>query len=148
VNRRTGVPAVMALLVAGCASTGLDTKPGSPASVEREFTLGLVQKEIRVGMSQTDVAGALGSPNIVTRDVGGHEAWVYDKIATEASYSRSSEGALGSASVVPANALLLGIVGGSRSQGRSVTSQRTLTVILRFDGGGLVESFSFHASRF
>jgi hypothetical protein len=141
-------PGLMALLLAGCASAGGDAKQAAPGSAERLFTLGLVQKEIRVGMSQTDVAGALGSPNIVTRDADGHEAWVYDKIATEASYSRTSEGALGSASAVPANALLLGIAGGSRSQGRSVTSQRTLTVILRFDGDSLVESFDFHASRF
>jgi outer membrane protein assembly factor BamE (lipoprotein component of BamABCDE complex) len=41
------------------------------SSKEREFTVGLVQKEIRVGMSQTEVAEALGSPNIVTRDKDG-----------------------------------------------------------------------------
>lgn len=141
-------PGLTALLLAGCASTGVATKPAAPGAAEREFTLGLVQKEIRVGMSQTDVASALGSPNIVTRDARGNEAWVYDKIATEASYSRSSVGAVGSASAVPGTSLLLGMAGGSQAQGRSSTSQRTLTVILRFDANGLVESFSFHASRF
>src|SRR5512139_2357301 len=60
------------------------------SSREREMTVGIVQKEIRVGMSQADVATALGSPNIVTKDSGGKETWIYDKIATEASYSRSS----------------------------------------------------------
>jgi hypothetical protein len=42
-------------------------------------------------MSGTEVAVALGSPNIVTRDSGGKETWIYDKIATEASYSKSSK---------------------------------------------------------
>jgi hypothetical protein len=32
------------------------------------MTLGVVQKEIHKGLSQADVAEALGSPNIVTRD--------------------------------------------------------------------------------
>ena len=141
-------PGLVALLLAGCASKGRDAKPAAPTSAEGELTLGLVQKEIQVGMSQTDVAGALGSPNIVTRDASGQEAWVYDKIATEASYSTSRTAALASGSAAPGVSLLLGVVGGSRSQGRSTTSQKTLTVIIRFDGGALVESFSFHASRF
>jgi outer membrane protein assembly factor BamE (lipoprotein component of BamABCDE complex) len=146
-KRSSGFAGLAALLLAGCASTG-STKPVTPAVTEREFTLGLVQKEIRVGMSQADVAAALGSPNIVTRDAAGDEAWVYDKIATEASYSRSSMGALASANAAAGTALLLGIAGGSRAQGRSTTSQRALTVVLRFDKAGLVETFSFHASRF
>lgn len=60
------------------------------SSQEREMTLGIVQKEIRVGLSQADVAAALGSPNIVTKDSADKETWVYDKIASEASYSASS----------------------------------------------------------
>ena len=40
---------------------------------ERDMTVGIVQKEIRVGMSQADVAEALGSPNIVTKDNEGSE---------------------------------------------------------------------------
>jgi hypothetical protein len=54
---------------------------------ERTMTLGVVQKEIHRGLSQADVAEALGSPNIVTRDSAELETWVYDKTATEASYS-------------------------------------------------------------
>ena len=44
---------------------------------EREMTVGIVQKEIRKGMSQADVAVALGSPNIVTNDGSGKETWIY-----------------------------------------------------------------------
>ena len=39
---------------------------------------------------EDQVATALGSPNIVTRDAEGRETWIYDKIATEASYSNSN----------------------------------------------------------
>lgn len=119
---------------------------------EREMTVGLVQKEIRVGMSGAEVAAALGSPNIVTRDNQGRESWIYDKVATEASYSKSSGGV--SASVggtgVAGDVLLLGMVGAKhgRSRGASATTQKTLTVIIRFDTNGAVETFSYHSSKF
>lgn len=129
-----------------------EPRPRGPAAEEREFTLGLVQREVRVGMSAADVVAALGSPNILTRDAEGRESWVYDKIATEASFSTSSTGigggALGSTS--SAASALLGLVGAhhSKEKGASRTSQRTLTVIVKFARDGGVESFTFHASRF
>lgn len=119
---------------------------------EREMTVGIVQKEIRKGMSQADVAIALGSPNIVTNDGSGKEAWIYDKIATEASYSNSSGGISGGvgAGGLAGSALILGGVGGgySKSAGASSTTQKTLTVVIKFDNRGRVESFSYHASKF
>jgi hypothetical protein len=74
------------------------------------MTVGIVQKEIRVGMSQADVALALGSPNIVTSDGSGKETWIYDKIASEASYSASSGGVSGGvgAGGLAGSALILG----------------------------------------
>lgn len=116
------------------------------------MTLGLVQKEIKVGMSQADVAAALGSPNIVTRDKEGRESWIYDKIATEASYRDSKGNVSGSVAgtTFVADTLLLGMIGGSqsRSSGASATTQKTLTVIIRFNNEGLVDSFSYHSSTF
>jgi outer membrane protein assembly factor BamE (lipoprotein component of BamABCDE complex) len=119
---------------------------------EREMTLGIVQREIRVGMSQADVATALGSPNIVTRDSASRETWVYDKIATEASYSSSSSsigGATGAGGLA-GNALILGVLTGgySQSAGAYSSTQKTLTVVIKFDGSGNVESFSYHSSKF
>ena len=122
------------------------------SSREREMTVGIVQKEIRVGMSQADVAVALGSPNIVTNDGSGKETWIYDKIATEASYSASSGGISGGAGAggLAGSALILGGVGGgySKSAGASSTTQKTLTVVIKFDNKRRVESFSYHASKF
>ena len=119
---------------------------------EREMTVGIVQKEIRKGMSQADVAVALGSPNIVTNDGLGKETWIYDKIATEASYSTSRGGVSGGvgAGGLAGSALILGGVGGgySKSAGASSTTQKTLTVVIKFDDRKNVESFSYHASKF
>jgi len=119
---------------------------------EREITVGIVQKEIRVGMSQADVVAVLGSPNIVTKDSEGKETWIYDKIATEASYSRSSGGIGGNvgAGGIAGTTLILGLLGGSysREAGATSTTQKTLTVIIKFDKDNKVESFSYHASKF
>jgi outer membrane protein assembly factor BamE (lipoprotein component of BamABCDE complex) len=116
------------------------------------MTVGIVQKEIRTGMSQADVAEVLGSPNIVTRDSEGKETWIYDKIASEASYSNSSAGVggqgLGAAS--PGSSLLLGMISGgySKEAGATSSTQKTLTVLIKYGKNNLVESFSYHTSKF
>jgi len=120
---------------AGCTSAAQHQQSlGSTA--EREMTLGIVQKEIRAGLTQDEVINALGSPNIVTRDAAGRETWVYDKIASEASYSRSD-----------AYGTIL-ILGGGQAAGASSTSQKTLTVAIKFGDDQRVDTFSYHSSRF
>lgn len=99
-------------------------------------TVGTVQKEIRIGMSGAEVAQILGSPNIVSTDEKRREVWVYDKISTETAYSESSGGV---------GILILGF--GSNS-GAVSKSQKTLTVIIKFDEQGLVRDFAYHTSRF
>lgn len=148
-RRKTLLAVVLFLASTGCR-TAADHTASLPSAKEREFTLGLVQKEIRIGMAQTDVVTALGSPNILTRDADGNESWVYDKIATEASYSKSTSIVGGNPSAANAAAtLFLGLVaGGSQSSGASSSTQKTLTVIIKFDTNALVQSFSFHASKF
>ncbi len=123
------------VLLSGCMSAARHQQ-NLPSAKEREMTVGTVQKEIRVGMSQADVAMVLGSPNIVTRDSEGKETWVYDKMATEVSYSHDG-GWL---------CLILG--GYSKDAGAASTTQKTLTVVIKFNEQKLVESFSYHASKF
>ncbi len=122
-------------LLSGCMSAA-QHQQSLPSTQEREMTLGIVQKEIRVGMSQADVATALGSPNIVTKDSESKETWIYDKIATEASYSKSH----GYGTIL--------ILGFSRDTGAVSSTQKTLTVVIKFNEKNLVESFSYHASKF
>jgi outer membrane protein assembly factor BamE (lipoprotein component of BamABCDE complex) len=119
---------------------------------ERQMTVGIVQKEIRDGMSAAEVAEVLGSPNIVATDGESREVWVYDKISTDVTYSKDS-GGLGAV-------LLIGSASGgtsggglgsgsySRSAGAHSRTQRTLTVVIKFDEHQKVRDFSYHASRF
>lgn len=138
---------LLTLVVMGCQTVGEHRAAVQDDSGNR-LTVGKVQKEIRVGMSGADVASVLGSPNIVSTDEERREVWIYDKIASDRAYSSSSGGV---------NALILGYgggtaggvsVGGGSSAGASSTSQRTLTVIIKFDKSGKVRDFAYHTSRF
>jgi len=132
----------------GCQSAAYHRAAVNQDAGDR-LTVGTVQREVRVGMSGAEVVQALGSPNIVSTDDERREVWIYDKIATERAYSSSSGGV---------NALILGGfggsaagalgVGGSSSSGASSTSQRTLTVIVKFDKSARVRDFAYHTSRF
>ena len=140
------------ILTSGCMSAsehGSNVQEGLQGD---RLTVGTVQREIRKGMSGAEVAQVLGSPNIVTTDEEGREVWVYDKIATDRVYSTSSGGV---------SALILGggiagttPIGGavapqySAGAGATSTSQRTLTVIIKFDKERKVRDFAYHASRF
>ena len=119
---------------------------------EEAMTVGQVQKEIRVGMSSADVAAALGSPNIVTTDDERREQWVYDKISTDRAYSSDSGGILtlifGSASFSDSGgggSLFPSYTSGS---GAASSTQKTLTVIIKFDHSHRVRDFAYHASTF
>ena len=59
---------------------------------EQQMTLGIVQRDIKIGTSQADVAMVLGSPNIVTQDADGKETWIYDKVSSITSYGSSGFG--------------------------------------------------------
>lgn len=100
------------------------------------ITVGTVQKEIKVGLSAAEVAAALGSPNIVSTDEERREIWIYDKIASDRVVSQDS----GFGSLL--------ILGSSGVRGASSSSQRTLTIIIKFDKESKVRDFSYHTSRF
>ena len=122
------------------------------ASKEREMTVGLAQKEIRVGMSQADVAAALGSPNIVSKDSEGNESWIYDKIATQVTYTEDkSDVSAGAAGVPFIGSWLLGLSGRakySKATGGTTQTQKTLTIVIKFDEKSMVKTLSYHTSKF
>jgi hypothetical protein len=95
-------------------------------------------------MSGAEVATVLGSPNIVTTDTQRRETWVYDKISTEVAYSKSEGAVVG----LMFSSVAGGLGGGHVKAGAKGTSQRTLTVVIKFDDAGLVRDFSYHTSRF
>jgi len=116
------------------------------------ISAGTVQREIREGMSSADVVQVLGAPNMVTTDEHRREVWVYDRISTEHVYSTSTGGI---------SALILGGLAGSsggglggaapgvsRGAGAASTSQRTLTIIIKFDEENRVRDFAYRQSSF
>ena len=126
---------ISSLMLIGCVTISRQHK-GVETDEDEELTVGTVQREIRIGMSAAEVAEVLGSPNIVTTDEERREVWIYDKISSEVSYSES--GGYGT----------LIIVGGSSSRGEKSTSQKTLTIIIKYDEEKKVRDFAYHTSRF
>ena len=128
-----------ALLILGCASAS-DHKRLVQDDKTDKLTVGTVQRKVKVGMTSAEVAEVLGSPNIVSTDEERREVWIYDKVATDVTYSKSeSEGGV---------FLLITGFGGSGSSGSSSTNQRTLTIIIKFDKDGKVRDFAYHTSSF
>ncbi|NIB42971.1 hypothetical protein HBA55_25410 [Pseudomaricurvus alkylphenolicus] len=139
--------AISVLALSGCMSASQHRADVHDDSTDR-VTVGVVQKEIRIGMAGGEVAATLGSPNIVSTDENRREVWIYDKISTDVSYSKSSAGV--SSLILGASSAVLGGVGGSasRSAGAASKSQKTLTIIIKFDENRLVRDFAYHTSRF
>jgi hypothetical protein len=112
----------------------------------------MVQGQIHAGMTKADVAQILGAPNIVSKDLKGLEAWIYDKVASETSYSNSSNSIGGGAGALTGvGSVLLGGIGSAsnnRNTGAVATSQRTLTVVITFNNAGLVDNSTYHSTTF
>jgi outer membrane protein assembly factor BamE (lipoprotein component of BamABCDE complex) len=134
-RRHLLIIAILVSVLFGCSSAQKHRADVANQDADR-ISVGTVQREIRVGMSGADVVSALGSPNMVTTDDQRRETWVYDKVATEKAYSSSSGG------------LWLIIAGRSGRSGASSTTQRTLTIIIKFDEKGLVRDYSYRQSSF
>lgn len=123
------------LFLSGCSTASSHLKSVKSDGGDR-ITVGKVQREIRIGMPSAQVIEVLGSPNIVSTDENRLEVWVYDKIATDVSYSNSEGGVW----------LILGAVSGN--SGATSTSQRTLTIVIKFDADKKVRDFAYHSSSF
>jgi outer membrane protein assembly factor BamE (lipoprotein component of BamABCDE complex) len=118
------------LVLAGCAS------PPPPPEQAEQLTVGKVQGEIKVGMDAASVAQILGSPNIVTTDEQRREVWIYDKVSSDrVDTARSAYGTII-------------ILGGSRSTSSSSSTQRTLTIIIKYDEQKKVRDFAYNYSQF
>lgn len=138
----------LVFVLSGCQSAGQHMTDVQAGMTGQNLSVGAVQREIRVGMTNAEVAEVLGSPNIVTTDEQRREVWVYDKIATDRAYSSSTGGVSALFLGFGSQAGGLGSAGASRGAGASSTSQRTLTVIIKFDENGRVRDFAYHQSKF
>lgn len=123
-----------ALFLVGC-KTASEHRRDIRDDTGDKVTVGKVQAEIKKGMSGAEVIAILGSPNIVTTDEEIRENWVYDKFATEGVYSTSTGGL---------SILFLG----ERPVGAVSKTQRTLTIVIKFDKNKKVRDFAYHSSSF
>jgi outer membrane protein assembly factor BamE (lipoprotein component of BamABCDE complex) len=124
--------AIALLLTSGCM-TASEHRADIRDDTGDRITVGKVQREIKVGMPSSQVIEILSSPNVVTTDEKRREVWIYDKISSERVASASTDS--------------LFIMGNS-AVGASSTSQRTLTIIIKFDEASKVRDFAYHTSRF
>ena len=138
---------LLPVILTACASAG-DHRRAVQDDTGDRLTVGKVQKEIRVGMSGAEVAEVLGSPNIVSTDEERREVWIYNKVATDYVQSSSSGGV--SALILGIGSAVGGLGGGnySSSAGAASSSQRTLTIIIKYDKEGKVRDFAYHTSKF
>ena len=142
--KKTLTLVISSIILSGCTTAGDHRQ--AVQNDGGKLTVGVVQKEIKEGMSGADVATALGSPNMVTKDKAGVETWIYDKVSTEFVHSSSSGGA---SSLILGLGAVVGAAGGSyrSSSGASSQTQRTLTIIIKFIEGEVSE-YTYHASSF
>ena len=117
----------------GCMTHPTNNDENANAS---NLTVGKVQGEIKEGMPASDVASILGSPNIVTTDEQRREVWIYDKVSSNRVDTRNSVGG----SII--------IFGGSSRQAESTSTQKTLTIIIKYDDQKKVRDFAYNYTQF
>jgi len=123
------------IFVAGCASAS-SLRNDVQDNGKNSLTVGKVQRDIKLGMTSAQVAEILGSPNVVTTDENRCEVWVYDKVASEVTASQSGGG------------WTLILFGSGRDSAATATTQRTLTIIIKFDKESKVRDFAYNSSKF
>jgi outer membrane protein assembly factor BamE (lipoprotein component of BamABCDE complex) len=111
-------------LLSACApSAPLAAIPARQVETQK-ITLGNVQMVVKKGATSADVLMALGSPNIVSSNKDGTETWVYDKIVAESQIAQ-----------------------GNRSQ-VTVTSTRTMMVVVKYDKSNRVEEVQYRQTSY
>ncbi len=107
------------------------------ANKNNSLTVAKAQSSLHKGMSGDEVAIALGSPNVVTSSKDGGETWIYDKVSTDETAASSGFGGG-----------LPFLLGGSGNTAARSTTQKTLTIIVKFDAQKKVNDIAYHQSAF
>jgi outer membrane protein assembly factor BamE (lipoprotein component of BamABCDE complex) len=138
--RESVVAAGAALILAACAP--VPTKPVTTRN--SELTHGNVQLNLKLGeTSQTQVLEVFGAPNIASIDGSGQEVWTYQRAATV--FQSASSSGFWTVLLTGPSALL-----GGQSQEASglEQTQRTMTLIIKFDDQKIVSDFRSRSSEF
>lgn len=128
-NILTAAVLALSTVLSACTTTDYNVQ-------EERMTVAKAQREIKIGMSSAAVIEALGTPNMVTTDDERRETWVYDRVSTNIQSSSSQNGVW-----------LLLFAAGNKNQ-KVTSSQRTLTIIVKFDIDNKVRDFAYRTSAF
>lgn len=127
------------LIALGCATLAACATP-APAPVDQRnsaLTSGNVSMNLKVGeTTQAQVLEVFGAPNIVTMDGGRNTVWSYQRHATVAQASGSS------------NYWTIVLTGGANQAAGFSETQRTITLIIKFDNNNVVSDFRSRTSDF
>ena len=124
--------AATALVLAACA-----TPPAPVDQRNSTLTSGSVSLNLHIGeTTQDQVLEVFGSPNIVTMDGQRDEVWSYQRHATVSQSSGSS------------NYWTIILAGGGQYADGFQQSQRTITLIIKFDKSKIVSDFHSRTSEF
>ncbi|MSR09715.1 MAG: hypothetical protein EXR82_09400 [Gammaproteobacteria bacterium] len=122
-----------AVLLSGC----FVPQPQPVTTRNSELTHGNVQLNVKVGeTTQTQVLETFGAPNITSIDGSGQEVWTYQRQAT---VSQSTSGK---------NYWTIILAGGSTEASGFEQTQRTMTLIIKFDASKIVSDFKSRSSNF
>lgn len=131
--KKLGLIALACTSLAGCATP-------APAPVDQRnssLTSGNVSMNLKVGeTTQAQVLEVFGAPNIVTMDGARNTVWSYQRHATVAQASGSS------------NYWTIVLTGGASQAAGFSETQRTITLIIKFDGSNVVSDFRSRTSDF
>jgi outer membrane protein assembly factor BamE (lipoprotein component of BamABCDE complex) len=121
---------------AGCVQTPVQsTKPVTTRN--SELTHGNVEMNLQVARTtQEQVLEIFGAPNIATIDGWGQEVWMYQRQATVTQSSSAK------------NFWTIVLLGGSQSAAGFEQTQRTMTLIIKFDEKRVVSDFRSRSSEF
>lgn len=119
------------LFFTGCSSDEPKDTVASP------FTHGNVQLNLKTNQTtQAEILEKFGPPNIATIDSSGNEVWTYQKQATVAKSTEQG----GYFTII--------LLGGSMGSSGFEQSQRTMTLIIKFDANKKVSDFKSMTSSF
>jgi hypothetical protein len=113
--------------------------PPTPPRADKnsDLTHGNVQLNLHVGeTTQTQVLEAFGAPNIVSIDGSNQEVWTYQRQATVAQSSSTS------------NYWTIVLFGGTAKAAGFEQTQRTMTLLIKFDASKVVADFRSRSSEF
>lgn len=132
--RLLAITTLAATLCMGC----IQNPPTPPrTSKNSDLTHGNVQLNLHVGeTTQTQVLEAFGAPNITSIDGSNQEVWTYQRQATVAESSSVS------------NYWTIVLFGGSAKASGFEQTQRTMTLIIKFDSSKVVSDFRSRSSEF